>query len=111
MTVEFELNGQPFMGLNGGPQFKFNEAISFRIDCEDQVELDRYWKKLSEGSDRKKQRCGWVGDRFGVSWQIVPKCLGAFLGDPDEGKAKRAREALMGMKKIDIAALEAASRG
>jgi len=111
MTVEFELNGQHFMALNGGPQFKFNEAISFRIDCEDQAELDYYWEKLSEGGDPTKQRCGWVGDKFGVSWQIVPKAFAAMLKDTDSAKAQRTFKALMGMKKIDIAVLEAVFQG
>ncbi|KAE9368351.1 putative 3-demethylubiquinone-9 3-methyltransferase [Stipitochalara longipes BDJ] len=108
MTVEFELNGQNFMALNGGPQFKFNEAISFRIECDDQEEVDHYWEKLSEGGDPKKQQCGWVGDKFGVSWQVVPKVLSAMLADDDPVKVQLTFEAMLRMKKIDISALKAA---
>jgi predicted 3-demethylubiquinone-9 3-methyltransferase (glyoxalase superfamily) len=111
MIVEFELNGQTFTALNGGPQFKFNEAISFRIECEDQKELDHYWEKLSDGGDPAKQQCGWVGDRFGVSWQVVPKVLNRMISDPDVAKSQRTVTALMGMKKIDIAGLKAAYEG
>ena len=111
MIVEFELNGQRFTALNGGPQFKFNEAISFRVECEDQEELDHYWQKLSDGGDPAKQQCGWVGDKFGVSWQIIPKVLSEMLSDSDHAKSQRAFKALLGMKKLDIAALEAAYKG
>jgi len=111
MTVEFELNGQKFTALNGGPQFKFNEAISFRIECEDQEELDHYWEKLGEGGDPKKQQCGWVGDKFGVSWQVVPKVLGEMLADADTAKSQRTFTAILGMKKLDTAALRAAYVG
>jgi predicted 3-demethylubiquinone-9 3-methyltransferase (glyoxalase superfamily) len=108
MLVEFELNGQKFTALNGGPQFKFNEAISFRVDCEDQKEVDYYWQKLSEDGDPDKQECGWVRDRYGVSWQIVPKVLSQMLGGPDAAKSQRVFKAMLGMKKLDITALEAA---
>ena len=111
MTVEFCLNGQSFTALNGGPQFKFSEAISFRIECEDQAEVDYYWEKLADGGDAAKQQCGWVGDRFGVSWQVVPKVWQSMLSDPDGAKSQRVVAALMGMKKIDIAELEAAYKG
>jgi predicted 3-demethylubiquinone-9 3-methyltransferase (glyoxalase superfamily) len=111
MIVEFELNGQRFTALNGGPHFKFNEAISFRIECEDQEELDHHWQKLSDGGDPAKQQCGWVGDKFGVSWQIIPKALSEMLSDSDHVRSQRAFKALLGMKKLDIAALEAAYKG
>jgi predicted 3-demethylubiquinone-9 3-methyltransferase (glyoxalase superfamily) len=111
ILVEFELNGQAFSALNGGPHFKFSEAISFVIDCEDQEEVDYYWEKLSEGGDPGKQECGWVGDKFGVSWQVVPKVLKEMLSDSDKAKSQRAMTALMGMKKLDIAALKAAYEG
>jgi predicted 3-demethylubiquinone-9 3-methyltransferase (glyoxalase superfamily) len=111
MTVSFELFGQPFIALNGGPLFHFTEAISFEVSCETQEEVDRYWDRLSEGGDPTAQRCGWLKDRFGLSWQIVPTILGRLLGDPDPAKAARAMEAMLGMKKLDIAALERAHRG
>jgi predicted 3-demethylubiquinone-9 3-methyltransferase (glyoxalase superfamily) len=106
MTVEFELSGQPFTALNGGPLFKFNEAISFQITCDTQDEIDRYWEKLGAGGDPGAQQCGWLKDRYGVSWQVVPSVLPKLLTDP--GRAKRVLAALMGMKKLDIRALEAA---
>ena len=103
MVVTFELNGKKFMGLNGGPQFKFNEAISFVVDCENQEEIDHYWDKLiSDGG--KEGNCGWLKDKFGVSWQIVPKILPKLLSNPD--KAKNVMEAYMKMKKFDIQTLE-----
>jgi predicted 3-demethylubiquinone-9 3-methyltransferase (glyoxalase superfamily) len=111
MIVEFELDGQTFTALNGGPLFKFNAAISFRIECEDQEELDHYWQKLSDGGDVAKQQCGWVEDKFGVSWQVIPKVLSKMLSDPDPAKSKRTFTALMGMKKVDIPALKAANEG
>ncbi|KAH8750109.1 3-demethylubiquinone-9 3-methyltransferase [Hyaloscypha finlandica] len=111
LTVEFELNGQNFVAMNGGPQFKFNEAISFQIECEDQEELNHYWQKLSDGGDPAKQQCGWLGDKYGVSWQVVPKVLGGMLSDPDTAKSQRVFTALMGMKKLDIAALKTAYEG
>jgi predicted 3-demethylubiquinone-9 3-methyltransferase (glyoxalase superfamily) len=111
MIVEFELNGQRFTALNGGRRFKFNEAISFQMECEDQEELDYYWQKLSDGGDPAKQQCGWVGDKFGVSWQIIPKALSEMLSDPDTTKSQRAFKTMLGMKKLDIAALKAAYKG
>ena len=107
MTVSFELNGQRFLALNGGPDFKFNEAISFQIDCEDQEEVDRYWSKLSEGGEEGP--CGWLKDRFGVSWQVVPTRLPELLGDADRAKAQRVMAAMLKMKKIQIDELEAAA--
>jgi len=95
-----------WFGLNGGPQFRFNEAISFTIDCSDQAEVDRLWEALS--ADEAAEQCGWLRDRFGVSWQIVPSALPRLLGDPDPDKARRVMQAMLQMKKIDIAALERA---
>ena len=106
MTVEFELNGQPFTALNGGPIFKFNEAVSLQVSCDTQDEIDHYWEKLGAGGDPKAQQCGWLKDRYGVSWQIVPAVLPKLMADP--GRAQRVIAALMGMKKLDIHALEAA---
>lgn len=102
MTVAFELDGQTFTALNGGPMFKFNEAISFQVNCETQDEVDYYWEKLSEGGDEKAQGCGWLKDKYGVSWQIVPGILPKLINDPDPEKSKRAMEAMLRMKKIDI---------
>ena len=102
MTIEFELNGQAFTALNGGPVFKFNEAISFVVSCESQEEVDYYWAKLSEGGDKKAQRCGWLKDRFGVSWQIVPTVLVEFLQDKDAGRSQRVMNAMLQMAKIDV---------
>jgi predicted 3-demethylubiquinone-9 3-methyltransferase (glyoxalase superfamily) len=107
MTVEFELDGQTFTALNGGPQFTFSEAISFQVDCKDQDEVDFYWSRLSEGGSTGP--CGWLKDQFGVSWQIVPKVLTELLTDPDREKAERAMVAMLAMTKIDIAAIEAAA--
>lgn len=109
LTVEFELDGQPFVGLNGGPEFTFDEAISFQVPCASQDDVDRYWTVLSEGGSEGP--CGWLKDRFGVSWQIVPTRLLELLGDPDRAKAQRAMACMMGMKKIDIAAVEQAAAG
>jgi predicted 3-demethylubiquinone-9 3-methyltransferase (glyoxalase superfamily) len=111
LTVEFELNGQPFTALNGGPQFKFNEAVSFQIMCENQEEVDHYWNKLSQGGDPSAQQCGWLKDRYGLSWQVVPTVMLEMLTDSDREKADRAMEAMMQMKKLDIAALERAYAG
>lgn len=107
MTVEFELDGLPYLVLNGGPQFTFNEAVSFTIECADQAEVDHYWTKLSEGGEEGP--CGWLKDRFGLSWQVVPAALNALVSDPDEARAQRAMAAMLGMKKIDVAALYAAA--
>ena len=102
MVVTFELNGTKFMGLNGGPQFKFNEAVSFVVNCEDQDEIDYYWEKLTEGG--AESMCGWLKDKFGVSWQIVPAILGKLMSEP--GKAERVVKAFMSMKKLDIETLK-----
>lgn len=107
MTVDFELDGQQYLALNGGPEFTFNEAVSFTIDCADQEEVDYYWAKLSEGGEEGP--CGWLKDRFGLSWQVVPADLGKLMSDPDEGRAQRAMTAMLGMKKLDVAALHAAA--
>jgi predicted 3-demethylubiquinone-9 3-methyltransferase (glyoxalase superfamily) len=106
MTVAFELEGQPFTALNGGPQFKFNQAISFQISCESQAEVDHYWDNLSEGGDPNAQQCAWLKDKFGLSWQVVPTALSRLLSDPDRAKAGRVMNAMLKMKKIDIAELE-----
>ena len=111
MTVAFELNGQSFTALNGGPHFKFNEAVSFQIECETQEEVDYYWEKLSEGGDPNAQQCGWLKDKFGLSWQVVPKVLAKLVAEPDSAKSRRAFEAMLQMKKLDIAALERAAAG
>ncbi len=110
MTVAFELDGHAFTALNGGPVFTFNEAISFQVSCETQEEVDYYWEKLSEGGDAKAQ-CGWLKDKYGVSWQVVPIALLEMLSDPDAEKAQRAMEAMLQMKKIDIAQLRRAYAG
>ena len=111
MTVAFELDGQTFTALNGGPMFKFNEAISFQVNCETQDEVDYYWEKLSEGGDEKAQGCGWLKDKYGVSWQIVPGILPELINDPDTEKSKRAMEAMLRMKKIDIDEIKRAHAG
>lgn len=106
MTIEFELDGQEFIGLNGGPQFKFTEAISFSVNCKTQEEVDRFWANLSEGGEEGP--CGWLIDRYGLSWQINPTILGEILGDKDTEKAKRVMEAMLQMHKIDIKTLRQA---
>ncbi len=111
MAVAFELNGQSFSALNGGPLFKFNEGISFEIECETQEEVDYYWEKLGAGGDPAAQQCGWLKDKFGLSWQIVPKGMHEYLNDPDPAKSKRAFQAMMQMKKLDIAGLQRAFAG
>lgn len=111
MTVEFELEGQRFTALNGGPEFKFSEAISLQVDCKTQEQVDYYWDKLSAGGDKKAQVCGWLKDKYGVSWQIVPTVLNEMMSDPDEEKSGRAMEAMLQMKKLDIAQLERAYAG
>ena len=108
MTVAFELDGQAFTALNGGPVFKFNEAISFQINCETQEEVDHYWNKLSAGGDEKAQQCGWLKDKFGVSWQVVPTVLPELLMGANPEKSGRAMEAMLQMKKLDIARLKRA---
>lgn len=109
LAVEFELNGQKFVALNGGPQFTFNEAISFQIHCNNQDEVDYYWSKLSEGGE--EVACGWLKDKYGVSWQVIPAMLIDMIGDPDPEKAKRTTEAMFTMTKFDIAALQKAHAG
>jgi len=111
MTVAFELEGQSFTALNGGPVFKFNEAISLQVFCESQEEIDYYWNKLSEGGDEKARQCGWLKDKFGVSWQVVPAKLPELLADPDSAKSQRAFQAMLKMKKLDIDQLERAYAG
>jgi predicted 3-demethylubiquinone-9 3-methyltransferase (glyoxalase superfamily) len=106
MTVHFELDGQEFIGLNGGPQFKFTEAVSFSVDCKTQEEVDEFWQKLSEGGEQVQ--CGWLKDKYGLSWQIVPTVLVEMLNDPDPSKSKRVMEAMLQMKKIDIVGLQKA---
>jgi predicted 3-demethylubiquinone-9 3-methyltransferase (glyoxalase superfamily) len=109
MTVEWELNGQRFVGINGGPQFKFDEAVSFQITCEDQDEVDYYWERLSEGGSEGP--CGWLKDRFGLSWQVVPTGMDKVFADPDPERAQRAMKAMLGMGKLDIAELRRAADG
>lgn len=111
LTVEFELNGQSFIALNGGPIFKFTEAVSFEVPCGDQAELDYYWEKLSAGGDPDAQQCGWLKDRYGLSWQIVPRAWEDMLAHPDKKKRERVFAAMLQMKKLDIAALERAFEG
>jgi predicted 3-demethylubiquinone-9 3-methyltransferase (glyoxalase superfamily) len=111
MTVAFELDGQPFTALNGGPTFKFNEAISLQVNCSNQEEVDHYWNKLSTGGDPKAQQCGWLKDKYGLSWQIVPTVLLEMLKDHESSKAQHAMEALLRMKKISIRELERAVAG
>lgn len=109
LTAIFELNGQRFMALDGGPVFNFTEAISFYVECEDQAEVDHFWSKLSAVPE--SEQCGWVKDKFGLSWQIVPKRLGELLGDPDQEKSHRVMNAMLQMKKIDVEGLEKAYAG
>ncbi|MCM3706353.1 MULTISPECIES: VOC family protein [Cytobacillus] len=112
MTVKFQLEGQEFAALNGGQQFKFNEAISLIVNCENQEEIDYYWEKLSEGGDEKAQNCGWLKDRFGVSWQVVPAELGEMISSPDSEKSERVMKALLQMEsKIDLETLKKAFEG
>jgi predicted 3-demethylubiquinone-9 3-methyltransferase (glyoxalase superfamily) len=111
LTVDFEIEGQRFTGLNGGPVFKFNEAISFVVNCKTQKEVDYYWEKLSHGGDERAQQCGWLKDKYGVSWQIVPSVLSKMVGDPASLKSQRAMKAMLQMKKIDIEGLKKAYEG
>ncbi len=111
MWVEFELDGQKFSALNGGPIFKFNEAISLMINCDTQEEIDHYWDKLTEGGDENAQQCGWLKDKFGVSWQVYPVAMEKMLQDTSTDASKRAFAAMMEMKKLDIATLEKAYAG
>jgi predicted 3-demethylubiquinone-9 3-methyltransferase (glyoxalase superfamily) len=111
MTVAFELDGQAFTALNGGPLFKFNESISFQVMCATQEEIDYYWEKLTAGGDPKAQQCGWLKDKYGVSWQVVPEGIDEMLKSPESAASQRAMEAVLGMKKFDIAALQRAYEG
>jgi len=111
LTVEFELNGNRFLALNGGPMFKFNEAVSFIIECDTQEEIDYYWGKLTEGGDKNAQQCGWLKDKYGLSWQVVPAKLGEYMADKDREKADRVMTVVLQMKKIDLKALERAYEG
>lgn len=110
LVIEFELDGQPFSGLNGGPIFKFSEAVSFQVPCDTQDEIDYYWTKLQEGGGNESD-CGWLKDRFGLSWQVFPKALLGMLSRPDRLKADRAMAAMLKMKKLDLAALQRAFDG
>ena len=109
MTVEFELDGQEFVALNGGPQFKFTEAVSFVVNCDTQEEVDYYWERLSEGGE--KSRCGWLRDKFGLGWQVTPTILGKLLADKDQEKAKRVMQTMLKMDKLDIEPLQRAYEG
>ena len=109
MTVEFELDGQRFVGINGGPEFKFSEAISLMIECDAQDEIDFFWERLSEGGEEGP--CGWLKDRYGLSWQVVPTGMDELFADPDQERARRAMEAMFGMRKLDIAELQRAADG
>jgi predicted 3-demethylubiquinone-9 3-methyltransferase (glyoxalase superfamily) len=109
MTVEFELDGQRFVGINGGPEFTFSEAVSFEIDCETQEEIDYFWARLSDGGEEGP--CGWLKDRFGMSWQVVPTGMDELFADPDPQRAERAMKAMLKMGKLDIAALRSAADG
>jgi len=111
MAVVFELDGQEFMGLNGGPMFKFSEAISFQLFCETQEEVDYFWERLSEGGDPDAQQCGWLKDRFGVSWQVVPTLLQELVQDHESPGTHQAMDAMLGMKKLDIQQLKRAAEG
>jgi predicted 3-demethylubiquinone-9 3-methyltransferase (glyoxalase superfamily) len=109
MSATFELAGQRLMALNGGPRFKFNEAVSLFVSCKTQDEVDYFWEQLSDGGE--ESRCGWLKDKFGLSWQIIPEALGELLGDEDEGRSQRALQAMLKMGKLDIEKLEAAAAG
>jgi predicted 3-demethylubiquinone-9 3-methyltransferase (glyoxalase superfamily) len=109
MTVEFTLDGTEYLALNGGPEFHFTEAVSFQIMCADQEEIDHYWYSLSEGGEQGP--CGWLKDRFGLSWQVTPTVLSELINDPDPGRSQRAMQAMLGMKKIDIAEIRSAADG
>jgi predicted 3-demethylubiquinone-9 3-methyltransferase (glyoxalase superfamily) len=111
MTVNFRLEGQEFTALNGGPHFKFTEAISFVVKCETQSEVDHYWDELSKGGDERAHRCGWLKDKYGVSWQIVPTALFELMGGPDARRSRRVMQAMLQMKKLDVAALRQAYEG
>jgi predicted 3-demethylubiquinone-9 3-methyltransferase (glyoxalase superfamily) len=110
MTVEWELDGQRFVGINGGPEFKFDEAVSFQINCKDQDEVDYYWEKLTANGGKEGQ-CGWLTDSYGLSWQVTPEGMEELFADPDSERAKRAMEAMLKMSKLDVDALRAAADG
>ena len=109
--MAFELDGQAFVALNGGPMFMFNEAISLQVYCDTQDEVDHYWERLSAGGDAEAQQCGWLKDKYGVSWQVVPTALIEMMGDPDAARSQRATEAMLRMKKFDIAQLTRTHEG
>ena len=109
MTVEFELDGQRYVGINGGPEFTFDEAVSFQVTCADQDEVDYYWDRLTDGG--QESQCGWLKDRFGLSWQVVPAGMAEVLGDPDPARAARAMQAMLGMGKLDLPAMRRAADG
>jgi predicted 3-demethylubiquinone-9 3-methyltransferase (glyoxalase superfamily) len=109
MVVEWELRGQRFIGINGGPQFTFSEAVSLQVNCDDQAEVDYFWEKLGEGGEEGP--CGWLKDRYGLSWQVTPRGMDELFADPDKGRATRAMQAMFGMKKLDLAALLRAADG
>ncbi|THC55333.1 VOC family protein [Streptomyces sp. A1499] len=109
LAVDFELDGEQFTAINGGPEFTFTEAVSLMIDCADQQEVDHYWSKLSEGGEEGP--CGWLKDRYGLSWQVIPRALPELMNDPDPARAQRAAQAMFGMKKLDVAGLYAAADG
>ncbi|MEY2476568.1 MAG: hypothetical protein QOG87_1883 [Actinomycetota bacterium] len=109
LTVDFELDGQEYTAINGGPEFVFDEAISLLINCKDQEEVDYYWDKLTEGGE--ESQCGWLKDKFGLSWQVCPEGMVELLNDPDQARGQRAMQAMFGMKKLDLAALQAAADG
>jgi predicted 3-demethylubiquinone-9 3-methyltransferase (glyoxalase superfamily) len=111
MTVEFELEGQQFLGLNGGPHFKFNEAVSFVINCDTQEEIDYYWEKLGKGGDPKSQQCGWLKDKFGLSWQVTPSIMGDMFNESPTDRTERVMKVMMQMKKLDIKELQKAYDG
>ena len=109
MTVEYELDGQRFVHINGGPEFAFSEAVSLQIDCADQAEVDHYWDRLTDGGE--ESQCGWLKDRYGFSWQVVPAGMDAFFSDPDPGRAQRAMHAMLQMRKLDVEQLRRAADG
>jgi len=111
LTVEFTLAGQRFTALNGGPQYTFNPAVSFLVQCPTQEEVDYFWERLTDGGDEAAQMCGWLADRYGVSWQVIPDQLVEYMTDPDPEKAQRTMQAMLQMKKLDVAALKAAHDG
>jgi predicted 3-demethylubiquinone-9 3-methyltransferase (glyoxalase superfamily) len=109
MVAAFELDGQPFTALNGGPLFRFSEAVSFQVSCDTQADIDYYWHRLGEGGDERACQCGWLKDRFGLSWQVVPRNMGLWMTSPVPGASERVMSAMLRMKKLDLAALEAAA--